>query len=47
LLIAEQIEADANLKKQSARLQEVKGVGAVTASTVLAELPELGSTQSQ
>jgi transposase len=41
-LIAEQIEADATLKKQSARLQEVKGVGAVTASTMLAELPELG-----
>lgn len=42
-MIAAQIEASATLKQQSARLQEVKGVGAVTASTVLAEMPELGT----
>lgn len=41
-LIAQQIEEDDTLQGQSARLQEVKGVGQVTASTLLAELPELG-----
>lgn len=41
-LIAAQIDDDDTLKGQSARLQQVKGVGKVTASTLLAELPELG-----
>lgn len=41
-LIAEQIGADATLKAQSERLQQVKCIGPVTASTLLAELPELG-----
>jgi transposase len=42
-LIAAQIDEDDTLKGQSARLQEVKGIGPVTASTLLAELPELGT----
>jgi transposase len=42
-LIEEQIAADKKLKSQSERLQQVKGIGPVTASTLLAELPELGT----
>jgi transposase len=42
-LIAAQIDEDDTLKGQSARLQQVKGVGPVTAATLLAELPELGT----
>ena len=42
-LIAAQITADATLKSQSERMQQVKGIGPVTASTLLAELPELGT----
>ena len=42
-LITAQINADATLKRQSDRLQEVQGIGPVTASTVLAEMPELGT----
>ena len=42
-LIAAQIAADVTLKGQSARLQEVQGIGPVTATTLLAELPELGT----
>ena len=42
-MIKTQIEADATLKAQSERMQEVKGIGPVTASTLLAELPELGT----
>ncbi|WP_158277570.1 IS110 family transposase [Opitutus sp. ER46] len=41
-LIKAQIDDDATLRGQNARLQQVKGVGKVTAATVLAELPELG-----
>lgn len=41
-LIAAQIDDDDTLKGQSERLQQVKGIGKVTASTLLAELPELG-----
>lgn len=41
-LISEQIATDATLKNQSERLQQVKCIGPVTASTLLAELPELG-----
>jgi transposase len=42
-MIEAQIEADATLKAQSERLQQVKSIGPVTASTLLAELPELGT----
>ena len=41
-LIAAEIDDDDTLRGQSARLQQVTGVGKVTASTLLAELPELG-----
>jgi len=41
-LIEAQIAADATLKGQSERMQQVKSIGPVTASTLLAELPELG-----
>jgi len=41
-LIDAQIDDDDTLRGQSERLQQVKGVGKVTASTLLAELPELG-----
>jgi len=46
-LIAAQIDEDATLKEQSARLQQVKGVGPVTAATLLAELPELGQLEDK
>jgi transposase len=42
-LIAAHIAADATLKSQSERLQQVQGIGQVTATTLLAELPELGT----
>jgi transposase len=42
-LIAAHIETDATLKNQSERLQQIQGVGPVTAMTLLAELPELGT----
>ena len=42
-LIAAQIAADAVLNLQCERLQQVQGVGPVTATTLLAELPELGT----
>jgi transposase len=35
------------LRTQSARLQEVPGVGAVTAATLLAEMPELGTLRDE
>jgi transposase len=41
-LIEAQIDDDDTLKGQSERLQQVKGIGKVTASTLLAEMPELG-----
>jgi transposase len=41
-MIETQINDDKTLKAQSERLQQVKGIGQVTASTLLAELPELG-----
>jgi transposase len=41
-LIDKQIDDDDTLKEQNERMQQVKGVGRVTASTLLAELPELG-----
>lgn len=42
-LIETQIASHATLKAQSERLQQVKSIGPVTASTLLAELPELGT----
>ena len=41
-MIAAQIDDDDELRGQSERLQQVKGIGKVTASTLLAEMPELG-----
>lgn len=41
-MIEQQIDDDDTLRGQSVRLQQVKGIGKVTASTILAELPELG-----
>lgn len=40
--MAELIAADETLQAQAQRLDAIPGVGAVTAATVLAELPELG-----
>lgn len=45
-MIEAQIDDDGTLKSQSERLQQVKGIGKVTASTLLAELPELGKLTS-
>lgn len=42
-LIETQIASDATLQGQSERLQQVKSIGPVTAATLLAELPELGT----
>ena len=42
LALAEIIATDETLKAQAERLDAIPGVGAVTAATVLAELPELG-----
>ena len=42
-MIASQIDEDDDLKRDNARLQEVKGVGPTTAATLLAEMPELGT----
>ena len=41
-MIEKQINDDATLKQQSERLQQVVSIGKVTASTLLAEMPELG-----
>lgn len=43
LAIAEHLAADEKLQAQAQRLDAIPGVGAVTAATVLAELPELGT----
>ncbi|WP_298090331.1 IS110 family transposase [uncultured Sphingomonas sp.] len=40
--IADAIEADAALARRAALLRTIPGVGAVTAATLVAELPELG-----
>ena len=40
--IAKLIEQDADLKHKAQRLDQIPGVGPVVASTVLAEMPELG-----
>ncbi|GAA3720264.1 IS110 family transposase [Sphingomonas cynarae] len=42
--IADAIEADATLARRAALLRTIPGVGAVTAATLVAELPELGLT---
>lgn len=46
-LIEKQIDDDDTLRGQSERLQQVKGVGPITAATLLAELPELGQVSNQ
>jgi len=45
--ITELIAKDAVLAHQAERLQAIPGVGAVTAATVLAEMPELGKLNPQ
>lgn len=45
--ITELIAADEKLKGHAARLDAIPGVGAVTAATVLAELPELGTISNE
>lgn len=45
--LAELIAGDATLKVRAARLDAIPGVGVVTAATVLAELPELGTISDQ
>ena len=41
--IAELITADRAMQQRSQRLQQVKGVGTITAAILLADMPELGS----
>jgi transposase len=41
--IAERIEQDARLKAKVERMKEIKGVGEVTAASMLAYMPELGT----
>jgi transposase len=45
--ITEIIAADTKLQTQAERLDAIPGVGAVTAATVLAELPELGTVSDE
>ena len=45
--IAALVAADAKLKAQTERLDAIPGVGPVTATTVLAELPELGTLSDE
>lgn len=45
--IVELIAADETLKGQAQRLDAIPGVGAVTAATVLAQLPELGTISNE
>ena len=47
LALAEIIAADATLKVQAERLDAIPGVGVVTATTVLAEVPELGKISDE
>jgi transposase len=42
-LIEERIDDDDTLKGQSERMQQAKGIGKVTGSTLLADMPELGT----
>lgn len=45
-MIEQLIDRDPDLKKKSARLQEIKGVGPILSATVLAYVPELGQLES-
>jgi transposase len=45
--IAAHIAQDARLRSRSERIQQVKGIGPVTASTLLAHMPELGSLSAE
>lgn len=45
--LADIIAADQSLKTKAERLDSIPGVGPVTAATVLAELPELGTISNQ
>ncbi len=45
--IAAKINADNDLKKNKDRLFEVNGIGEVTASAIIAELPELGQVSNK
>jgi transposase len=45
-MIHQHIHSDPDLRAKSQRLQEVKGIGPVLASTVLAYVPELGKIES-
>jgi len=45
--IAAQIAAEAEMAARAARLQQVPGVGALTASSLLAEMPELGTLRDE
>ena len=44
-MIAEHIDHDDDLRRKSARLRELKGVGPVLAATLLAYVPELGQIE--
>jgi transposase len=45
-MIDQHIDNDPNLRSKSERLQQIKGVGPVLASTLLAYVPELGKIES-
>jgi transposase len=45
--IAELIEHDESMRSRSRRVQQVPGVGAVIAATLLADMPELGSVRDE
>lgn len=45
--ITQLIAADRAMQQRSQRLQQVKGVGAVTAAILLADMPELGSLRDE
>ena len=46
-VIAQLIEANQSLRQRSQRLQQVCGVGSITAATLLADMPELGSLRDE
>src|SRR5436190_13807068 len=45
--IAQLIEKDQSMQQHCVRLQQVRGVGAITAATLLADMPELGSLSDE
>jgi transposase len=45
--IAELIEQDESMRERAERVQQVPGVGALTAATLLADIPELGSVRDE